>query len=444
MNATLKVAIQSILALLMLACTYFLGNLVPRTDFQSTLGLFVLLFGLMLLIFALSEEKTPWLFIFLAGLLIRFSLFLAIPQWSDDYARFIWDGELVRLQENPYLQTPARFIETHPAEVTVMLDQVFPLLNSPQYFSVYPPLNQGIFWLAAKASGGQIANGIIALRLILFLAEITVFMLFIRVLTIFQLPQKLLILYWLNPLVILEITGNLHFEGLVLLFLLGAVLALQKGKTGISGIFWSLAIGMKLLPLLLGPAFLAFGKVRKSVSFWVAAGIVLFLCFGPLLLEHSWGNFFQSLRLYQGKFEFNASVYYLLREVGVWGLGYNPIATLTPILSLLTVALVTYFSWKRKPETLPEIIDLWVLIYLIYLILQPVVHPWYLIPAIGLSLLTGRSTFLIWSFAAIFSYQAYVAIPVRENPVFLILEYTLVLGGICLDYVFPKIKFVKP
>ena len=443
MNATLKVGIQSILALLMLAGTYFLGNLVPRTDFQSTLGLFILLFGLMLLIFALAEEKTPWLFIFLAGLLIRFSLFLAIPQWSDDYARFIWDGELVRLQENPYLQTPAQFMEVHPAEVTVILDQVFPLLNSPQYYSVYPPLNQGIFWLAAKASGGQIANGIIALRLILFLAEIAVFMLFIRVLDTLQLPQKLVILYWLNPLVIMEITGNLHFEGLVLLFLLAVVLAMQKGKMGMSGIFWSLAIGMKLLPLLLAPAFLAFGKVRKSVTFWVATGLVLLLCFGPLILGHSWGNFFQSLRLYQGKFEFNASVYYLLREVGFWGVGYNPIATITPILSLLTMALVIYFSWKKRPATLPEIMDLWVLIYLTYLILQPVVHPWYLIPALGLSLLTGRSTFLIWSFAAIFSYQAYVGIPMKEDPAFLMLEYVLVLGGICLDYVFPKIKSTK-
>src|SRR5688572_24199567 len=109
----MKYAVQALLVLLMLAGIYFLGNLVPRTDFQSTLGLFVLLFGLMFLVFALANEKTPWFFIFIAGLLLRFSLFLAIPQWSEDYARFLWDGEVLRLGENPYSETPAEFLKNH-------------------------------------------------------------------------------------------------------------------------------------------------------------------------------------------------------------------------------------------------------------------------------------------------------------------------------------------
>ncbi|WP_147392195.1 glycosyltransferase 87 family protein [Algoriphagus lacus] len=434
----MKLVVQVLLALLMLAGVYFLGNLVPRTDFQSTFGLFVVLFGLMFLIFSLSEEKTPWFLIFISGLLIRFSLFLAIPQWSEDYARFLWDGELVRMQENPYSETPKQFLENHPVEASVMLDQLYPLLNSPEYHSVYPPLNQGVFWLAAKASDGLIANGIISLRLLLFLAEIAVFMLFIRLLKAFQLPQKLVILYWLNPLVILEITGNLHFEGLVLLLLLASVLALEMKKIPLAGGFWGLAIGMKLVPLIFLPALISFKKIRESKLVWMSVFLALVFSFGWLLVDSSWVNFFKSLGLYQGKFEFNASVYYLLREVGFWMVGYNTIADLTKVLSVLTLGLVIYFSWKRKPSTLLDLLDLWVLIYLIYLILQPVMHPWYLIPAFGLSLLTGRNTFLIWSFAAIFSYRAYASEPVSESSVFLAVEYLLVVGGIYLDYFLPK------
>jgi alpha-1,6-mannosyltransferase len=424
----------------MLAGVYFLGNIIPRTDFQTVLGLFVLLFGLMFLIFALAEEKTPWFFIFISGLLIRFSLFLAIPQWSEDYARFIWDGEVLRMEENPYTETPRQFLENHQLESTAILDQLFPLLNSPDYFSVYPPLNQGVFWLAATASGAQIAKGIISLRLILLLGEIAVFMVLIRLLTFFQLPQKLLWLYWLNPLVILEITGNLHFEGLVLLFLLVSVLALAKKKMPLAAGFWGLAVGMKLVPLILLPSLVFFKGIRGNRMFWLSGVVTLLLSFVWLLMDSSWINFLQSLRLYQGKFEFNASVYYLFREFGFWIKGYNTIATLTKGLSALTLGLLVYFSWKRKPSTVVELVDLWVLIYLIYLILQPVVHPWYLIPAFGLSLLTGRNTFLIWSFAAIFSYQAYASIPVVESPIFLALEYLLVLAGIYLDYFSPKRK----
>lgn len=440
MNSALKFAVQVLIVFLMLAVTYFLGNLVPRSDFQSTVGLYVILFGLMFLVFSLAGEKTPWFFIFIAGLLLRFSLFLAIPQWSDDYARFLWDGELMRLQENPYSEIPVEFLENHPAEATEMLNQLFPLLNSPEYYSVYPPLNQGIFWLSAKAAKGTIANGIISLRVLLILGEIAVFMLFMRLFKVFHKPEKLLWLYWLNPLVILEITGNLHFEGLVLLLLLASIWALEKKQESAAGGLWGLAVGIKLLPFMLIPAFISYSKIRDNKLFWIGAFMAILVSFGWLWMDSSWSNFSQSLSLYQGKFEFNASVYYVLREVGFWIQGYNTIGVLTKILSVATLGLIVFFSWKKKPKTLQELTDLMVLIYLTYLILQPVVHPWYLIPAFGLSLLTQRNAFLVWTFAVIFSYQGYGNEGFVENPCFLLAEYALVFTAIYVDYFLPKRK----
>ncbi|MDI1322374.1 MAG: glycosyltransferase 87 family protein [Algoriphagus sp.] len=440
MNPTLKFAILGLSVFLMLAVTYFLGNLIPRTDFQSTVGLYVILFGLMFLVFSLAGENTPWFFIFIAGILLRFSLFLAIPQWSEDYTRFLWDGELMRIQENPYSEKPTEFLENHPQEASGILKQLFPLLNSPEYYSVYPPLNQGIFWLSAKAANGTIANGIISLRMLLILGEIAVFMLFLKLLKAFQKPQKLLWLYWLNPLVILEITGNLHFEGLVLLMLLASVLALEKKQETAAGGLWGFAVGIKLLPFMLIPAFISFSKIRDNKLFWIGAFLAILVSFGWLWIDSSLVNFSQSLRLYQGKFEFNASIYYLLREVGFWIEGYNTIGILTKILSGVTLVGIVFFSWRKKPQTLTELIDLLVLIYLTYLILQPVVHPWYLIPAFGLSLLTQRNAFLVWTFAVIFSYQAYGNEGFVENPYFLLAEYVLVFAAIYLDYFLPKRK----
>ncbi len=436
----MKFAVQVLSVLLMLSVTYFLGNLIPRTDFQTTAGLYGILFGLMLLVFSLSGEKTTWFFIFIAGLLLRFSLFLAIPQWSDDYARFLWDGELIRIHENPYSEKPAEFLENHPQEATELLNQLFPLLNSPEYFSVYPPLNQGIFWLSAKAANGTIANGIISLRLLLILGEITVFMLFLKLFKAFQKPQKLLWLYWLNPLVILEITGNLHFEGLVLFLLLASVLAIGKKYESAGGGLWGLAVGIKLLPFMLIPAFISYSKTRGNKQFWIGAFMAILFSFGWLWIDSSLSNFSQSLSLYQGKFEFNASIYYLLREVGFWIQGYNTITTLTKILSATTLILILFFSWKKKPQTLQELVDLMVLIYLTYLILQPVVHPWYLIPAFGLSLLTKRNAFLVWTFAVIFSYEAYGNEGFIENHLFLLIEYTFVFAAIYMDYFLLKRK----
>ncbi|GMQ32283.1 DUF2029 domain-containing protein [Algoriphagus taiwanensis] len=421
----------------MMGILFFLSQ-VPREEFGLTFLMFSLAFAGMVGLFFLSEEKVNFRQILLVGLLLRFAVLWFVPNWSDDYVRFLWDGELLKLSQNPYTLTPREWQEANINPENAYENQLFENLNSPDYYSVYPPLNQAVFWLGAVASQGFVWNGILAIRLILILGEIGVFLLLWRLLAAFQLPQKQIFWYWFNPLAVMEIAGNLHFEGLVLLFLLAAIWGIQKGKLGISGGFWGLAIGMKLLPLMLGPAFLAFGKVKRTAWFWTGTIVAIFFCFVPLLIDNSWRNFLESIKLYQGKFEFNASIYYLLREVGFWIKGYNTIADLTKGLSFLTFTLILYFSWKRRPTTTLELIDLWVLIYLIYLILQPVVHPWYILPALGLSLMSRKVTFLLWSFGAIFSYQAYGNEAFHENPLFLTLEYSLVVFGIYWDYLRQK------
>lgn len=371
---------------------------------------------------------------FIGGLLIRLSLLLSIPKWSDDYPRFLWDGELVKMSENPYLETPENWLKSNPESAKPYLENLFNLMNSPAYFSVYPPLNQGIFYIAALGANLDPLTGIVVLRILLIFGEIGVFFLLMKHFDHFKLHKKRLLLYWFNPLVIIEITGNLHFEGLVLVLLLTALFALIRDKNWLSGGFWGLSVGMKLLPLMLIPTFFSFVKTRKSIAFWVCSSIALIISFAWLLIDDSWIHFLQSLKLYQGKFEFNASVYYLLREIGFWIKGYNIIGDLTPILSGITLLGILYFSWKRKPENPLELVDLWVLIYVFYLIFQPVVHPWYLIPGFGLSLFTNKKTFLIWTFAVIFSYQAYSDPNYRESPIFLFLEYSLLFVGIYLDF----------
>jgi hypothetical protein len=411
-----------------------LGYWVPRTNFTTLFTLFALVFAGMLFLEKSFSTTLNWKWIFFAGLILRVSLLFASPNWSEDYIRFLWDGDLLQNGINPYLTTPSQLEVLGLDPEDAYRIQLFNNLNSPDYYSVYPPLNQALFYIGAVASQGFVWNGYMTFKIILILGEIGVFIIFLRVFRLSNIPINKLILYWLNPLVILEVSNNLHFEGLVLLFLIGSFYFLITKGLVKSGFFWGISIGMKLLPLMLFPSFLAFGKTNKSYTFWIGAFLAFALSFVWLLIDHSWVNFFQSLKLYQGKFEFNASIYYLLREVGFWINGYNIIGTLTKVLSAITLIVILYFSWKKRPKSNLELVDLWVLIYLIYLIFQPVVHPWYILPALGLSLLTERKVFLIWSFAAVFSYQAYGNADFTENPLFLFLEYSLVCIGIYLDY----------
>jgi alpha-1,6-mannosyltransferase len=406
---------------------------VPRENFGLTLLLFSLAFGGMLGSYLLAGEEVDFKRLLLLGILLRGCLFFFEPQWSEDGARFLWDGELLRQGQNPYGLTPTQ-VREQQGQGSGVSAQLFQDLNSPNYYSVYPPLNQAFFWLGALAAQGSIAQGYFALRCLLLLGEIGVFYLLWGLMVRFQLPGKQILLYWFNPLVILEVVGNLHFEGFVLLFLLASLGSLSRQKLEWSGAFWGLAVGMKLLPLLIAPAFFFWKGVRNSSQFWGMAAGVLVLTFLPLVYWNAWENFLQSLELYQGKFEFNASFYYLFRAIGYELAGFNTIWYLTKIGVVITLLGAVWISWKRSNVSIFEIPGVWVQLYLLYFLFQPVVHPWYLLPGLGLSILSRQWTFLLWSFGAIFSYQAYSQNPVDEQTLFLGLEYGLVLIGLYLDY----------
>ena len=420
-------------SVLILAGALLLLAQVSRENFGLTFSLFTLAFGGMLGSYLLAGEQVNFKRLLLLGILLRGCLFFFEPQWSDDGARFLWDGELLRLGQNPYSLTPTQ-VQEQQGEGNGLISKLFRDLNSPNYYSVYPPLNQAFFWLGAWVAQGSVAQGYLAMRCMLLLGEIGVFYLLWGLLARFELPQKQILLYWFNPLVILEVVGNLHFEGFILLFLLATLLNLSRQQLGWSGTFWGLAIGMKLLPLLFAPAFFFWKGVRNSPQFWGMAAVVLVLAFLPLVYWNAWENFFQSLRLYQGKFEFNASLYYLFRAIGYELEGYNTIWYLTKVGMGCTLLGVVWISWKRSNANLFEIPSVWVHLYLLYFFFQPVVHPWYLLPGLGLSILSRQWTFLLWSFGAIFSYQAYSQNPVQEQTLFLGLEYGLVLLGLYLDY----------
>jgi hypothetical protein len=63
--------------------------------------------------------------------------------------------------------------------------------------------------------------------------------------------------------------------------------------------------------------------------------------------------------------------------------------------------------------------------YLVFLLLQTTVHPWYLIPALGLSIFTANKIFIAWSGLVFLSYHAYMGQDYNEHIWVVFTEYTL-------------------
>ena len=412
-----------------------MGYLIPREEFLFLMISFSVCSSLYFLLVIESNNRSFGIgFGLFLAIIFRLIFIVAVPELSDDFYRYIFDGQLVRNSISPYLFLPKHVFEITGLESNNYWHTLLSQMNSPTYFSVYPPLHQLIFWISAMA-GDQLLYNIITIRLILIVFDILNIFLIWKIIKNWGMPNKAIWLYAFNPLVILEISGNLHFEGMVLTGLLLSIYAFSKNKMITSAMAWSWAVGLKLTPLIIGPLWLITWKRNKLIAFVSVSGLAILIFMIPLTIGNGFLGFWESLRLYQRTFEFNASIYYLLRNCFSFFLGYNPIAYLGPVLNFAAFAGILTFAYFWKIEKAKDVANGMVWIYLIFLLLQPVVHPWYLIPAFGVSVLTKNKVFSLWTFLAFLSYAAYRHPEVKESWILLWIEY-----GVLFGYLFYKIS----
>lgn len=417
---------------------WLLAYATPRTQFGQLLALLAVAFGAYAW---LLRGGLPLRAGLAAAAVLRLLWLPALPALSDDYHRFRWDGLLVAAGENPFRHRPDELRADAPPAAPrplagdrpapahrAILTQLYPRLNSPHYYSLYPPVCQAVFGLGAGLFPADERGFVLVLRLVLLAAEAATAALLLWLLAHFQLPPARALQYLLNPLVIIELTGNLHFEALLICFLLAALLLLARGRQWASAGALGLAVATKLLPLLLLPLLVRRLGWRRLAGYAAVAGLVLLAGFLPFLDAELLTHLGASLGLYFRSFEFNASLYYVLRAAGYRLTGYNQIAWLGPALGL-TAAAAGLLLAAREPNptwrTLPRAL---LLTLTAYYLLAPVVHPWYLTPLVALSVFTAHRYALLWSALAGLSYAAYQTPAYLENPWLLALEYGLVLA----------------
>ena len=147
---------------------------------------------------------------------------------------------------NPYKFKPVDQMFASPKDEINLKDRVYYKLNSKEYYSVYPPVDQVIFGLVAYASGNNSFQFIVLLRLLLIGFDIGVILILAKLLKWFNKKRELVVLYALNPLVVTELTGNLHFEGVTLFFMLTSILFIIQKRHIQAGLLYALAICAKL------------------------------------------------------------------------------------------------------------------------------------------------------------------------------------------------------
>lgn len=419
-----------LVGLLSLIFYYFIGYQIQRGQFVTFIALCSILFlayGFLLI----KRSELSWKPLFIIGLAFHLIFLFSVPALSDDFYRFVWDGQLLIEGSNPYLSLPSE-VGAQDNFKAALLEG----MNSPEYFSVYPPFLQYLFGTSLLMAPKSIMAALISMRLIIIGASIACFFLMRKLLRLMDKHPDNAFIYFLNPLLIIEMSGNLHFEAVVAMFLVMSMIALFRNRLLLSALTWTLAVLTKLIPLIFLPLYLLKLKWKRSIAFIAIAMLLAFLISIPMIDLTTIEHFGQSLDLYFRKFEFNASIYYLMRSFGISYLNYNPIQTLGPILGLIALIGILAVYGFGKVSQPNSFVRKMLFALTFYYLFALVVHPWY----ISLILLLGcMQTYfypILWSFLALLSYSAYRAEPVVESQWILWMEYFL-LYGLILFELFP-------
>ena len=414
--------LQLLLPLLILIGFYSIAFHLKRSE---TLPLLLTFSSLFLLLWLWFHNYRSLISIFILGALIRGLFLFYTPELSQDFYRFIWDGNIQILGINPYLYTPDHLIEIIGFPNDKMLYKGMGSLSSSN-FSNYPPLSQYLFKIMGYLNRSDLFLPVLSLRIIYLIGEFFIFFTGIALLKKINLNPEYIGWYFLNPIIIIEGIGNLHSEAFMLCFTLAAVLFIARNKSILGGLFMSLAIAIKLLPLLIFPVFFRYLGIKKFFMFSFSILTFSLILWGPFLEAEMITNYQKTIGLWFTTFEFNGSVFNIIRTIGYEVKGYNIIRKLGEITPYITIGLVVIFTFLRSNRNLKSVFKSMLFLLSCYFFISTTVHPWYIINLIFLGILTGYAFPLLWSLTVFWSYSAYGPEFFKEQMIWQIPGYLLV------------------
>lgn len=387
--------------------------------------------------------KTPeiknFTLLILIGLVLRVLWFGSAPILEDDSYRYFWDGALITAGLNPYeiapidaLPTSLPIGEPDPRLVEIVSSGFVERVAYPTLSTIYPPLTQAIFAIHHLISPWDLDGW----RVVLLGFDIVTALLLVQVLKAVKLPSHYVLIFWLNPLIITETMNAGHMDALLLPFLALATLGLVRFSFNYAAIGLSLAVGIKLWPIMLAPVFM--GYWYKQANFlWrpiLIFALKVGLLSGLLLLPQILWNLHASAGLvaYSTSWQTNAMLFQGLEAFWYFIIPdhSDEAARLTSIVLLGCMLLLASIFPKQQPAK--QLLWLTAALFL----LSPTGYPWYfswllpflvLTPNMALLALTATLPLYDLRFLALFELNPelfnWFIVPLQFLPIAILLLY---------------------
>lgn len=392
----------------------FLGYGPHRSESALVLTGFVIAFIGFLLFNSRVGGIDPRNFITLA-IAVRLLLLFAPITWTDDHFRYWWDGVCTVNGLSPYAHTPRDLLALHPELFNV---DHLALLNSPVFHTAYPPLAQAAFALAAWLGGAYPDSWMLFMSLIIVLCEAVTIALLMKLLRGERSRLNAVALYAFNPLVLMELTVNLHTEALMIPLCLGAVLMLRSDRLWAAGLLIGLAASARLIPMVFLLALPAIVGMKRSILPAAIAGCAFALIWLPFWTPGLIPNILSSLKLFATYLEYNGGLFELLCRV----LGDEAVKG-TGLIGAITLCALFAYAIIRWRKGAPKLEDAMLWLLAIVLFGSQAVHPWYITPLIAFAAVTRWRWPLWWSLLIMPTYLTYGGEPFAQPYWWIAMEY---------------------
>ena len=323
------------------------------------------------------------------------------PTLSTDVYRYVWDARVAHAGISPYRFAP------WATELEPLRDaDVFPRLNHPTWRTIYPPGAQLFFQAVYRLRPDSVA----AMKLAIGLAELIGLAAVVGLLRASGRPVSQLVIYAWNPLVLIEVWGMGHLEGLVVPAVAGAAWAALRGRYAGAGVLLGLGALVKLYPAALFPLL--------PVAAWPAAGsavLAVFLAgYAP-----SWiggAPAVGSLPRYVAEEYFNPGLLRTVLDV--------------PALTLAAMAVwVLVVSATRRDAMLPARA---VLLIGGLTLLSPNIFPWYVVWLVPFLAVAPSAPWIAFTGSVMFAYAFFLERPWAVPSWARLVEFApLVVGAAC-------------
>jgi len=321
-----------------------------------------------------ADSRWRWieLGIILAGGLVFRALFVGQPPTlSHDAYRYAWDAQLIAHGVSPWTH-----VVTDPSLAALRDASIWPSVNWRDAVTIYPPGAQLLFLAVHVVAPLNID----AMKGAMTLCDVGVAGLGLLLLVQRRLDPRRIIVYWWNPIPVIEFTYNGHVDAAAALWTVAAVVvagASWRGSRVTAGALLGLAAATKLYPLLFALVLLR----RRDWGFLAGLCGVLAVVYLPFLpLGVLSGGFLGTY--FSQRFVDEGLIFRLITTLIV----VTPAQLALQALSFLGICALALWLRVRRGLGAPAAI---LLLSVGWIAVSPHIYPWYvgaLLPFLALYL----------------------------------------------------------